>query len=487
MKTARYPIPLPPVSLLLLNRKRTGSTDLGLIFRQKLAVTVFLWLVLGTFGRAQTFHAILVADTKDPVLADACKRDMDVMHRQFVQMAAAIQYQLDEQIVAQDNFGQKRLLEVIRAIKPQPDDILFLYYTGHGYNLTNRSDRFPILMLEKEDAVVQHNPGLLSIHKQLKSKGVRLCITFGDCCNEVVNATRTAVRKRIPLKTVVFTNDSLNNACAHPDSGSFYTRAFDETLDLTARSGPDLSWETVLKNTQTQLSRYRPTRFKQSIYEAKLTEAHSPTGRLTVYSSPERPLMNQEGIVEENQLTEKQLLDFRALTEQKVDEFQRYLSVVADPDQQDNIRELAIENALLLFLPDATMQVGSANPKTAVKTYPLAIYLRRLKNLEKKYFDINIAFYDLALVSDWEKTGSGYETTATYFQHFQAFNQKGQVQYAAKTAKQMEVDLQSRKDPFYEENRWTVLLGDVRIAEKEAGVRSKDVRSERKDLKKGRH
>jgi hypothetical protein len=125
-------------------------------------------------------------------------------------------------------------------------------------------------------------------------------------------------------------------------------------------------------------------------------------------------------------------------------EFQRYLSVVADPDQQDNIRELAIENALLLFLPDATMQVGSANPQTAVKTYPLAIYLRRLKNLDRKYFDIDISFYDMALVGDWEKRrrlrNNGY-----LFSTFQAFNQKGQLQYGAKTAKQMEVDYDPEK------------------------------------------
>jgi hypothetical protein len=470
---------------------------------------VLFWLVFSTFGQAKTFYALVVADTKDPVLADACKRDMDVMHRQFVQMAAAIQYQLDEQIVAQDNFGQKRLHEVIQAIKPQPNDIIFLYYTGHGYNLKNRPDRFPILMLEKEDALAGQNPSLLSIHKQLKSKGVRLCITLGDCCNEVVNATRAAVRKRIPLKTVVFTNDSLNQAyrkllldvtgdvliassrppqeaCAHPDSGSFYTRAFDEMLEVAARSGADLSWETVLKNTQTQLSRYIATRFKQSLYAANLSETRQSAGRLTVYSSPDQPLLNREGVVEEQQLTEKQLLDFRALTEEKVTEFQRYLSVIADPEQQDNIRELAIENALRLFLDDATMQVGSSNPKTAVKTYPLAIYLRRLKNLEKRYFDIDIAFFDLALVADWEKTVSGYETTATYFQDFQAFNPKGQLVYAAKTAKQMAVDLQSRKDPFYEENRWTVLLGDVRLVEKGIDSGNKAVRNEKKFEKKSR-
>ena len=172
--------------------------------------------------------------------------------------------------------------------------------------------------------------------------------------------------------------------------------------------------------------------------------------------------VNEMLVVQENLLSETQLRDFRQLTEQKIAEFQKYLSVVADPDQQDNIREFAIENALSLFVPGATMQVGSVG---GVKEYPIQIYLRRLKNLEKKYFDINITFYDLALVGDWGQTAGGYVTTATYFQRFQAFNQKKQLVYKAKTAKKIAVDLRNRQDPFYQEHRWTVLLGDVRLAE----------------------
>lgn len=193
-----------------------------------------------------------------------------------------------------------------------------------------------------------------------------------------------------------------------------------------------------------------------------LTTALS-TFLLSPAKGQERPLpFDAHHLILENRLSTQQLHDFRKLTEQKVAEFQRYLTVVGDPDQQDNIRELAIENALMLFLPDARMQVGS---NKTIREYPLAIYLRRLKNLDKKYADVVITFYDIALLADWRKTNQGYQTTATYFQRFQAFNRKGQPVYQAKTAKDVDVDLRNRKDPFYEEHRWTVLLGNVRIAE----------------------
>ncbi|MDQ1089709.1 hypothetical protein [Siphonobacter sp. SORGH_AS_1065] len=170
-------------------------------------------------------------------------------------------------------------------------------------------------------------------------------------------------------------------------------------------------------------------------------------------------------VVEDDLLTEEKLRDFQTLTQQKVTEFQRYLAIISDPTQSDEVRELAIENAEKLFLPGAAMQVGTVKKQTLIQEYPLSIYLRRLKNLEKKYFDVSITFYDLAMVGDWEKTQTGYVTTATYFQHFKGKGKDGKIAYEDKTIKHLDVDLRNRRDPFYEEHRWTVLLGNIRVAE----------------------
>ncbi len=155
-------------------------------YRQKVALPLILVLsLLATLaGQAQTVHAIVVADTTDPILSTACKRDVETMHRQFVQLASAIKYQLSEQVIAGQEFTHKRLTDVIRTLLPGPDDILFLYYTGHGYNASQRAGRFPVLLLEKSEKNSQQNPGLLAVHEALKAKKARLCITMGDCCNQ---------------------------------------------------------------------------------------------------------------------------------------------------------------------------------------------------------------------------------------------------------------------------------------------------------------
>ncbi len=188
---------------------------------------------------------------------------------------------------------------------------------------------------------------------------------------------------------------------------------------------------------------------------------------LPLSSQAQKTPVSKNLVVKDDTLSGEKLRDFQTLTQQKVTEFQQYLSIISDPTQSDEVRELAIENAQLLFLPDARMQVGMVKKQTLVKEYPLSIYLRRLKNLEKKYFEVAITFYDLAMVGDWEKTQAGYVTTATYFQHFKGKGKDGRIAYEDKTIKQLDVDLRNRKDPFYEEHRWTVLLGNVRVTEVE--------------------
>lgn len=273
------------------------------VFRWLLAV---LLLSLGTVrGRAQTVHAVIVADTQDPLLQRACAYDAEVMHRQAGQVATALGYRLAEQRIVGDALGRKRLDDVLRALSPQPNDVLLFYYTGHGYNLRGRADRFPVLMLEKKRANAARNPGLAEIHQRLKAKKARLCITFGDCCNNLITTTRGMVRKK-PVPGGGF-NDSLNagyrklflatkgdvliassappqQACAHPDSGSFYTRAFDEALSAIGQMNRVVSWQTLLRDAQTRLNRHAATRSKQSLFAVNV--AVLPSTEIALASPP---------------------------------------------------------------------------------------------------------------------------------------------------------------------------------------------------------
>ena len=252
--------------------------------------------VLGSLGagRAQTVHALLVADTHDPLLHRACARDVQTMHDQVGQIAAALGYRLAEQRLVDGGFSRKNLDAALRSLAPGPDDVLLFYYSGHGYNLRDRADRFPILALEKKAANAAKNPGLGTIHQLLKAKKPRLCVTLGDCCNNLVTLTRGMVRKK---PTPPGLTDSLNaayrklflqtrgdvliassappqQACAHPDSGSFYTRAFDEAL--SALRTHEASWPNLLRDAQARLNRHAATRTKQSLHALNVVTQTAP-------------------------------------------------------------------------------------------------------------------------------------------------------------------------------------------------------------------
>lgn len=319
-------------------------SPVAVIWRQMLLFRLAILLaVQGAFvSQAQTLHAILVADTRDPLLAKACAYDIELMHRQLVQITAAIDYQLAEQRITHQDFSQQQLDRVVRALIPRHDDILVFYYSGHGYHQPTSPDRFPTLMLIKEGSTFAKNPGLRAVHTALKQKKARLCITLGDCCNNIVSTTRGMINKRISPKALVLTNDSLNAAyrklflnvrgdaliasseppqqsCAHPDSGSFYTRAFDEALELASRYNKTISWESLLRDAQTRLTRHAATSKKVSLYELHVMTQQPST--ITLAESNPLPNSGQP-----TQLVSFDQVNYylNALTDERIPQAQRY-------------------------------------------------------------------------------------------------------------------------------------------------------------------
>ncbi len=251
-------------------------------------VRLFTSLFIGLLSvavQAQTFHALLIADTQAPDVGPGCQKDLAVMTTTVQSIAKGIDYRLNLVVLSDSAFNQQSIGQRLDSLQVSTQDIVFLYYTGHGSNLAGRTDRFPILTIGSEG-----NPALRTLHNVLRTKNARLTITLADACNTVLPAGTRGLTNNPMLGGTV--EDDINramaslfldqtghvlitacephqSACMLTDQGSHYTRSWAQALAVLTNTRNRLTWADLLKDTQSRVDRLaRPDSSRQtSIYE----------------------------------------------------------------------------------------------------------------------------------------------------------------------------------------------------------------------------
>jgi hypothetical protein len=229
---------------------------------------LIITLLISQLAHSQSFFAVLVADTKDPSLGASCEKDLEEMSGTLRAISKKIEYNYQEIICNQDKFGKGGIQDAISKIQCKPEDIIFFYYTGHGITTSTEKSDFPILYLKDE------NLELETVHRLLKEKKPRFCLTLGDCCNNLFAGTR-GLRPATPLfkgigvtqdtkilrKLFVEANGDLlissaqkgERATAHPNGGSFYSNTWMQALAYAENHNTNVSWETLLADAENRL------------------------------------------------------------------------------------------------------------------------------------------------------------------------------------------------------------------------------------------
>ena len=167
---------------------------------------------------------------------------------------------------------------------------------------------------------------------------------------------------------------------------------------------------------------------------------------------------------EVKKLTETDLANFKSRVKEKVESFQNHISIIADKEQEMNRKDLAIKAALRLFLGTATMETSSKSTdgRESKREMPMKEYLNRLKNLP--FRTVKITSQDVCYISSIQPTPDGkYVATVTIYQLFEGCNSEGNC-YRDYTKKELDVVIELKKDDFGEE-RWVIMLGNVRVTE----------------------
>ena len=176
------------------------------------------------------------------------------------------------------------------------------------------------------------------------------------------------------------------------------------------------------------------------------------------------PLGKAQGMIhfaEVISLSDSEIKVFVKRTQQKVEEFQEFMKIIADKTESRERRNLAEQEALKLFYKGAVIEITSTDNQKSIKT--IRDYLYKLKILP--YIQVNIEYYDVAYVTTFTKGDDGkYYATATIFQKITGFDNDN-MQYTKHLKKELEIILENVEDEFYGESRWKIFLGDIKATE----------------------
>ncbi|WP_063672869.1 hypothetical protein [Spirosoma panaciterrae] len=164
-------------------------------------------------------------------------------------------------------------------------------------------------------------------------------------------------------------------------------------------------------------------------------------------------------------LSDDELLSYRDKGIRRVEEFVQYLNIISDKSISPDEKDKAIDQALTLFLPGATIEVNSVN-RPGVRQLKIKDYLTRLKLLP--YTSVRIEWNEVNYVKELTQAADGnYYGVISGQQKFVGYGSDGQhVKYQDVTQKNAKVMLQSYQKLVegQEQVNWAVLLGNIGVA-----------------------
>ncbi len=240
-----------------------------------------------------TFILLMMADTNDATLKEACGKDVKVIRKVFKDMCDHIGYELCAFEITGKDFDFIKLDKTINAIKIRSrDDVVVFYFSGHGYSYADdKKWKYPQLdtrnpiVDEMYNKIKDYNELTLNLAEivglMLLLRGARITIGIGDCCNSIISFKRPPkLEETMKGTNELFTNKvktitkkmflDANNfvtilissaqqgqpAVSDPSIGSIFTHCFAKELAATIAKEPKgsryLPWPKLLKTSSSK-------------------------------------------------------------------------------------------------------------------------------------------------------------------------------------------------------------------------------------------
>lgn len=140
---------------------------------------------------------VIVANTRDPEIGKGCRKDIKSIRHMFEELSKHMKFSFLDLVVAEADYSKKNILNAIEMLTPGYNDIVVFYYSGHGFSYEkDTGNQFPQIDMRSHPAdnnieVINNNTqNLKDLFELVKSRGARLNIVIGDCCNSLIEFKR---------------------------------------------------------------------------------------------------------------------------------------------------------------------------------------------------------------------------------------------------------------------------------------------------------
>lgn len=177
----------------------------------KKLLTIVMAMCLTLAVNAQTIHWLTFIDTTDENVGQLDVTGRAVLYNHFINVVnAALKekgYKSDVQDYYDTRLSPENCKSVVENLSCESQDIVVFYYIGHGTHAREENNPYPQMLMGRGwDQESKFIP-LKWVHDKLKSKGARMAVTIGMCCN-VVQAARA---KNAPAFAVNYGNTYLSD------------------------------------------------------------------------------------------------------------------------------------------------------------------------------------------------------------------------------------------------------------------------------------
>jgi hypothetical protein len=230
------------------------------------------FVALPGLSEAADIVSVIVVDTQDDSIGDSTAADLYKMQSLVSKIAKNTDLKPRQVILKDQNAVPAKMLNSLKSLKVNQDDVVIFYFSGHGYRTPSKGDSlWPNLYFSLRDEGVEYE----KVVSLLQKKNPRLLITMADVCNNVISESQAPLLVRSFFKRVnedkvtqnyrrlfLETNGLIRVtgakkgefAWATPVGGTF-TLAFIKSLETEVNSSAPADWTVLLDRVSIDLHR----------------------------------------------------------------------------------------------------------------------------------------------------------------------------------------------------------------------------------------